>query len=174
MSLRILVAIAVCVVGSSLCVAQQASVPLAKPNLWYWHIWTDKHGESHLTHCRITRFDLKSMAAPAQPQFQARQAASNAQVIFTTQPANWKGTWHEDPKVQWVIPMQGTWFIEAMDGKRVNLGPGDVLLGEDQNTKTDAKGHKGHLSGNVGSGPVNLMVVQLAVKPTIDEACHIR
>jgi len=40
--------------------------------------------------------------------------------------------------------------MEAMDGTRVELGPGDVSLGEDQNTKEDAQKRKGHRSGNIG------------------------
>jgi hypothetical protein len=32
-------------------------------------------------------------------------------------------------------------------------GRGEVLFGEDQNTKADPQGHKGHYSGTVGSEP---------------------
>jgi hypothetical protein len=61
-----------------------------------------------------------------------------------------------------------------MDGTRVNLGPGDVSVGEDQNTKPDAKGHKGHLAGNVSSGAVALMVIQLAETPTVNQPCRFK
>ena len=59
------------------------------------------------------------------------------------------------------MPLQGSWFVEGQDGKRVEMGPGTVFLGEDQNTKPDAQGRKGHLSGNVGDGPVTLMIASL-------------
>jgi hypothetical protein len=167
--------ISLVVVGSLSAFAQQSTKPTPpQPKFWYWDNWTDTNGVSHMTHCKVTSFDLKTMSAPADPQFQAKQPIVGAQVIFTQQPAGWKGAWHEDPKVQWIIPLKGTWFVEAMDGTRVNLGPGEVSLGEDQNTHTDAKGHKGHLSGNVSKGPVSLMVIQLAETPTINEPCRFK
>ena len=36
-----------------------------------------------------------------------------------------------------------------MDGHRVEMGPGELMMGEDQNTKA-RDGKKGHLSGTVG------------------------
>ena len=144
------------------------------PVFAYWHAWTDANGVSHMAKCRITEFNLKSMSMPADPQWQARQPRVEAQVLFTVQPAGWRGAWHENPKVQWIIPLAGTWFVEAMDGSRVEMGPGEVSLGEDLNTKEDARGHRGHLSGNVGSGSVTLMIVQLAEEPTLNRPCRFR
>ena len=148
--------------------AQSAKPEAPMPKYSYWDDWTDHNGVSHMTHCEVNSFRLSSMSPPADPQWQSKQPESGAQVIFTVQPAGWKGAWHEDPKPQWIIPLKGTWFVEAMDGTRATLGPGDISLGEDQNTVPDAQGHKGHLAGNVGKGPVSLMVIQLAVTPTVD------
>ena len=150
-----------------------ASAPWAddKPVMHYWHLWTDDQGMSRLTQCAMRNFTLLSMNKPAQPQWQNQQHDA-ASVIFPVQPSNWKGTWHEDPRVQWVVPLSGSWFVEAQDGTRVEMGPGVVFLGEDQHTKPVAQKGKGHLSGNVGSGPVTLMVVQLDVKPTINQPCR--
>ncbi len=50
------------------------------------------------------------------------------------QPSGWKGVWHRESKVDWIVTLAGKWFVEAMEGTRVELGPGDVSLGEDQNT----------------------------------------
>jgi len=92
----------------------------------------------------------------------------------TVQPDGWKGSWHQDPKVQWIIPLKGTWFVETLDGTRVNLAPGDVSVGEDLNTKVNAQDHTGHLSGNVGIGPVTLMVIQLAEPATVNQPCRFK
>ena len=46
-----------------------------------------------------------------------------------------------------------------MDGHRVEMGPGDASLGEDQGSKPDAAGHFGHLSGTLGDAPITLMFV---------------
>jgi hypothetical protein len=79
--------------------------------------------------------------------------------LFTIQPVGWIGAWHENPKPQWVIPLSGRWFVEAMDGTRVEMGPGEVSFGGDQNCSEQA-GKRGHLSGTVGNAPATLMVIQ--------------
>ncbi|ACB94945.1 cupin [Beijerinckia indica] len=147
-----------------------AAEELERPVFHYWHNWTDATGVTHMTRCPLTEFTLKSMSPPAGPQWQDRQPIGTAQVLTTVQPAGWNGTWHEDPKVQWIIPLRGTWFVQAMDGTRVELGPGDISLGEDQNST----GKQGHLAGNVSEESVTLMVIQLDVTPTIGQPCHFK
>ncbi|WP_146881239.1 cupin domain-containing protein, partial [Acetobacter tropicalis] len=110
---------------------------------------------------------------PAGPQWQDLLSSGKAKIISTIQPAHWNGAWHPDPKVQWIIPLKGTWFVQAMDGTRVEMGPGDISLGEDQLSRPDGAGHKGHLAGNVGDGPVTLLVVQLENEaPTAGQPCR--
>ena len=136
---------------------------------------TTPQSSKSFMHCRSgkVRWKLQSMNKPADPQWQDRQSG-NGRVIFTIQPAQWKGTWHEDPKVQWVVPLDGTWFVEAQDGTRAEMGPGVAFLGEDLQTKPDAQGRKGHLSGNIGDGPVTLIVVQTDAMPTRNQPCHVK
>ncbi|MBV1832722.1 cupin domain-containing protein [Komagataeibacter pomaceti] len=159
-------------VGPSRAATEQA------PRLTYHHMWTDDRGVSHLATCPLTQFVLKSMSPPAGPQWQDRQPDGRATVLMTVQPPHWDGAWHEDPKVQWIVPLRGRWFVQAMDGARVEMGPGDVLLGEDQNTRPlptgPMRGRKGHLGGNVGDGAVDLMVVQMDIAPTVGQPCHFR
>jgi hypothetical protein len=50
-----------------------------------------------------------------------------------------------------------------MDGKRVEMGPGEVFFGEDQNTKADVQGHKGHFSGTILRPTVDSRACCLAV-----------
>ena len=61
-----------------------------------------------------------------------------------------------------------------MDGKRVEMEPGNLSFGEDQRTKPDAKGENGHLSGSVGDAPAVLMLVQVAAPATIGEPCRFK
>ena len=144
-----------------------------KPEASYWHNWTDARGVSHMTKCTFHTYALKSMSPPAGPQWQDLLSSGKAKIISTIQPAHWNGAWHPDPKVQWIIPLKGTWFVEAMDGTRVEMGPGDISLGEDQLSRPDGAGHKGHLAGNVGDGPVTLLVVQLENEaPTAGQPCR--
>ena len=82
-----------------------------------------------------------------------------------------KGVGPADP--QWIAPLSGRWWVEAMDGTRVGMGPGDLSLGEDQNCVADAEGRKGPKSGTIGDQPAVLMTVQLHVPP-IRQPCHLK
>ena len=142
------------------------------PRIGYWHIWTDENGVSHQTRCALTDFELKGVG-PAAPQWNNHQARGEATTVFTVQPVGWVGEWHENPAPQWIVPMSGRWFVESMDGARVEMGPGELSLGEDQNCVADAQGRKGHRSGTVGDQPAVLMTVQLHVPP-VRLPCHLK
>ncbi len=141
------------------------------PRVPYWHLWTDPAGVSHQSRCTLTRFVLAPMAAGAAPQWQGDTLRDGMTVLITVQPVGWVGEWHENPRPQWIIPLSGRWFVESMDGTRVEMGPGEISLGEDQNTRpTD--GRTGHRSGTVGDAPAVLMVVQFDAPPTMDRPCR--
>jgi hypothetical protein len=144
------------------------------PTITYWHVWTDQDGISHQSRCQLQDFILKSISPPASPQWLDQMQQSGATVVFTVQPVGWVGSWHENPHPQWIIPLSGRWFVETMDGQRVEMGAGEISFGEDQNTKANAQGHKGHLSGTVGDVPCVLMIVQLQETPTIGQACRFK
>ena len=59
-----------------------------------------------------------------------------------------------------------------MDGSRIAVGPGEMVVGEDQGARTDAQGHRGHLSRNAGTVPVSLMIVRLADLPPTSAPCR--
>ncbi len=142
-----------------------------RPRIDYWHVWTDQNGISRQTRCSLTRFSLKSMPGAA-PQWQDELGASGATINFSVLPVGWIGDWHENPKPQWIIPLSGRWFVETMDGRRVEMGPGDISFGEDQGTLTGSDGRKGHRSGTIGNEPAVLMLVQLDDSPTVASPCH--
>lgn len=144
------------------------------PTIDYWHVWTDSDGISHQSRCQIQNFIFKSISPPASPQWLDNLEKVGAKIVFTVQPVGWVGTWHENPKPQWIIPLSGRWFVETMDGHRVEMGPGELSFGEDQGTKADAQGHTGHLSGTVGNEPAVLMIVQLEETPTIGLPCRFK
>ncbi len=142
-----------------------------KPRIGYWHIWTDDQGVSHQTRCELTEWELKGVGNAA-PQWNNKQVRSEATTVFTVQPVGWVGEWHENPAPQWIIPISGRWWVESMDGTRVEMGPGEFSLGEDQNCTQDAQGRKGHRSGTIGDQPAVLMTVQLHVAP-VPRPCHL-
>ena len=130
-----------------------------QPIVPYWHLWTAADGISRLTKCAMTEFELKSMKPPADPQWQGRPITGRTTMMVTVQPVSWMGTWHENPKPQWIVPLSGRWFVEAMDGTRVEMGPGEISFGGDQNCR-EVDGRCGHRSGTIGDIPAVLMVVQ--------------
>lgn len=142
------------------------------PVTHYWHLWTDDDGVSHQQHCALDGFHPHSVGDAA-PQWNDEQPRSEATVVFTTQPVGWVGEWHENPAPQWIVPLSGRWFVESMDGTRVEFGPGELSFGEDQNCKKDAQGRKGHRSGTVGDEPARLMTIQVHVPP-VRKPGHIR
>ena len=143
------------------------------PAVSYWHLWTDADGVSRLTRCRMSEFEKASMQPPAAPQWQGRKVHEGATVFVTVQPVGWIGDWHENPKPQWIVPLSGRWFVEAMDGQRVEMGPGEISFGEDQHTR-ERDGRRGHLSGTVGDEPAVLMIVQLDEAPRPGSPCRFR
>lgn len=132
------------------------------PKLVYWHVWTDEAGVSHQTQCELTNFEQQSIAEGTQPQWNNRLLTSETNIMFTVLPVGWLGEWHENPQPQWIVPLSGKWFVETMDGTRVEMGAGEVSFGGDQCTRSDANGHQGHLSGTVGDEPAVLIIAQLS------------
>ncbi|MGI4848497.1 MAG: cupin domain-containing protein, partial [Janthinobacterium lividum] len=119
------------------------------PKMPYWHLWTDAQGVSHQQRCEIDHFDFKGVG-PADPQWNNKQPRSEATVVFTVQPVGWVGEWHENPAPQWIVPISGRWWVESMDGTRIEFGPGELSLGEDQNCVEDGQKRRGHRSGQIG------------------------
>ncbi|MEO5732820.1 MAG: hypothetical protein ABIN96_09105, partial [Rubrivivax sp.] len=119
-----------------------------------------ENGVSHQRQCHLTDYTLSSVG-PADPQWNDKQPTVSSTVVFTVQPVGWVGDWHENPAPQWIVPLSGRWYVESMDGQRVELGPGELSFGQDQGCSTDADGRTGHRSGTVGDEPAHLMIVQM-------------
>jgi hypothetical protein len=133
------------------------------PQIPYWHLWTDADGVSHFAQATLTNFEFKGVG-DADPQWNNKQPRGDSTIVFTVQPVGWVGEWHENPAPQWIIPISGRWWVEAMDGTRREFGPGDLQLGEDQNCKSLGN-KRGHRSGTIGDQPAVLMTVQLHIPP---------
>ena len=134
-----------------------------RPEVPYWHLYVDEDGISRQKQCYLTDYE-KSAVGDADPQWNNEQEEVTSKVVFTVQPVGWVGDWHENPKPQWITVLSGRWFIESMDGTRIEQGPGEFSLGEDQGC-TETGGKKGHRSGTIGDEPCRLMCVQLHQDP---------
>ena len=141
------------------------------PRVSYWHVYVDERGASRQARCHIDGFAMKSMPGAA-PQWQEDLMRGAANVNLSVLPVGWIGEWHENPHPQWIIPLAGRWFVETMDGRRVEMGPGEISFGEDQGCTPDAGGRRGHLSGTVGTEPAVLLLLQLEAAPTRSQPCR--
>jgi hypothetical protein len=142
-----------------------------KPTVPYWHLYTDENGISRQRRCLMTRFELKSMQPPADPQWQGLRYHDGMTTMVTVQPVGWVGTWHENPAPQWIVPLSGRWWVESMDGERVEMGPGHISLGEDQGC-IPHDGRIGHRSGTIGTEPAVLMIVQFDTRRAHSAPCR--
>jgi len=130
------------------------------PRLAYWHLWTDAQGVSRQERREISDFVLQRIG-PADPQWNAPQPRGETTVVFNVLPVGWVGEWHENPAPQWIVPLSGRWWVEAMDGTRAEMGPGELSFGADQHCTPDGHGRFGHRSGTIGAQPAVLMSVRL-------------
>jgi hypothetical protein len=144
-----------------------------RPIVSYWHLWTDADGISRQTRCAMTEFELKPMKPPADPQWQGKRTTGKMTMMVTAQPVGWIGTWHENPLPQWIVPLSGHWFVEAMDGTWVEMGPGEISFGGDQNCR-EVDGKRGHRSGTIGEVPAVLLVIQFDDVPALQSPCEFR
>jgi hypothetical protein len=140
-----------------------------RPSVAYSHLHVDADGISHQSRCALTDYELTSVG-PADPQWNDKMKRGEATVVFTVQPVGWVGDWHENPAPQWIIVLSGRWWIESMDGARIEQGPGEFSFGEDQGC-AEIDGKKGHKSGTIGSEPCCLMTIQLHVD-SMRTPCH--
>jgi hypothetical protein len=136
-----------------------------------WHLWTAADGISRLTKCAMIEFELKSMKPPADPQWQGRPITGQTTMMVTVLPVSWIGTWQENPKTQWIVPLSGRWFVEPMDGTRLEMGSGEIPFGGDQNCQ-EIDGKRGHRSDTIGDLPAVLMVIQFDNSPAPRSPCE--
>ncbi|WGH77670.1 cupin domain-containing protein [Jannaschia ovalis] len=129
------------------------------PQQTFWHVHV-VDGESRQTRRALAGFETESMGGDADPQNNLHMDGAR-HVIVAVMPAGMEGEWHENPAPQWIVPLSGRWWVETMDGTRVEMGPGEISFGGDQGT-TDGRGHR---SGVVGAADCHLLIVQFDTVP---------
>jgi hypothetical protein len=129
------------------------------PAFSYFRLESLDQGPTTMTPAVIDGFEVRSLGGAAAASAIRDVPGTFQNVSFVALPVGWVGEWHESPYPQWVVALQGRWFIEPQDGSRVEMGPGDLHWGADQHTHDDGRG-RGHRSGQLGDEPCLLMMVQ--------------
>ena len=93
-------------------------------------IYSDSDGESHFGEFDAPLRDSGDIGSLSQLQ----EATG---IIFRETPADYDYAWHNAPRRQYVIILEGQVDITVSDGLTKRFGDGDVLLCED----TSGKGH---------------------------------
>jgi len=125
------------------------------------HVFTDEAGRSHVHRCAIDGLTLAQVVPHVPPVWRVPAEHDVASRAVWVLPAGWRGGWHRNPARQWVIPLSGRWFVETQDGARVEMGPGEMHLGDDLDSTPDEHGRVGHDSGVLGDEPCTVQVIAL-------------
>jgi uncharacterized cupin superfamily protein len=104
--------------------------------LSYHRCYCDTSDESHIEEIEIKQ--SMAQAAPPAPPFLVSAFTHASSFGFFSAPVGWFGDLHPAPARQFMILLSGEMEIEASDGHKLNMKPGDILLLED----TLGKGHR--------------------------------
>jgi quercetin dioxygenase-like cupin family protein len=111
-------------------------------------IFTGSDGQTHAE-------EISLKLTPGDESTELTEMAKATGVQFRRQAPNYFEDWHTAPRKQYVITLSGRGEIEIAGGKKIQLGPGDILLVEDLTGK-------GHISRGVGSGDRISIIIPLA------------
>lgn len=134
------------------------------PGFHIWHVWCDHQGVSHQKKEWLDDFKLITFIQGMASVWRSGPRDDATDVVFLSLVPGQEYEWHENPVLQWIVPIVGRWFVTTMDGVRVEMGPGEISFGADQNCRL-IEGRRGHLSGAVGSEPAVIMLIQVASNP---------
>lgn len=110
-------------------------------------VYTGDDGRSHLEDIDVS--------LSIQGQFGFMSELHKAQgVIFRRTEGDYEVDFHNAPRRQYVVNLEGTLEIEVGDGSKRRLEPGDVLLGEDTTGQ-------GHITRAVGGKPGRSLFIPL-------------
>ena len=134
---------------------------MVSPAIPYWRLWVDADGISRQAQHALEGHQFSHFAEGAAPLWSALHGKEMTTLITLVLPAGGVYDWHENPKPQWIVPLQGSWAVETMDGQTVTMGPGELSFGGDQGTRAGC----GHRSRTVGPEDAVLLLVQVDTSP---------
>lgn len=110
-------------------------------------IYTGTDGESHFEDIIIPIEDKRGIGRKS-------ELIKATGVIFGEMDKDYKSDWHNAPRRQFVITLEGEGEIEIGDGTKRQFGPGDILLAEDTTGR-------GHISRGVNYQPRRVVFITL-------------
>ncbi|HEY6420019.1 MAG TPA: hypothetical protein VIX59_13535 [Candidatus Binataceae bacterium] len=115
----------------------------------YTRIYADAGGESHLQ-------DVNPEMKPTDHASTMSEMIAAKGVVFReTRSGEYFIDWHNAPRRQFVVNLNGEVEIEVSDGERRRFGAGSILLAEDVTGK-------GHISRGIGNSQRQVLFIPLA------------
>ena len=112
------------------------------------HLYTGPDGESHFEDIEIPLNNTRGIIRQSEP-------LAAAGIIFRETDGDYNSDWHNAPRRQFIIQLEGELEIEIGDGTKRRFAPGDILLAEDITGR-------GHIARAVNNQPRKAIVVPLA------------
>mmetsp|Transcript_3937 Transcript_3937/g.7843 ORF Transcript_3937/g.7843 Transcript_3937/m.7843 type:complete len:178 (+) Transcript_3937:61-594(+) len=88
-------------------------------------------GDDGHSHFEKVLLDMTPFSDTEGAHGQATSMLACQGIQFRTSPPGYSLDWHNAPRRQYVIQIQGVVEIEVGNGERATLGPGEILLAED-------------------------------------------
>ena len=112
------------------------------------NIYADAQGESHFR-------DIHVEWASSGPAGKISDPVPVSSLAFRTTDGSYKLEWHNAPRRQYIVNLEGSVEIATSDGERRVIGPGEIILAEDTTGK-------GHVSKAVAGGARRSLVIPIA------------
>ncbi len=110
-------------------------------------IYTGSDGESHFEDSEIAVESKGTLGRWSEPM-------KATGIIFQEQDIDYEKDWHNAPRRQFVITLEGEGEIEISEHTKRRFRPGDILLAEDTTGR-------GHISRVVSNQPRKIMIITL-------------
>ena len=113
-----------------------------------FNIYADAKGESHIR-------ELEIDWARSGPTGKISDPVRVSSVSFRVTDGSYDLGWHNAPRRQYIVNLEGSVEITTSDGVSRVIGPGEIILAED----TEGKGH---LSKAVSGGARRSLIIPIA------------
>jgi len=111
------------------------------------NIYADANGESHIR-------DVEIEWTRSGPTGKISDPVAVASLSFRATDGSYDLDWHNAPRRQYIVNLEGSVEITTSDGKSRVIGPGEIILAEDTTGK-------GHLSRAVSGGARRSLIIPL-------------
>ena len=109
-----------------------STTPAAKGAIRYRQLWVSADGVTHIDEHECGKLETKDFTSTGgDAALQYVRAFSNSDdfaltgLVVTQQVG--ENPWHFCPSPQFVVTLEGSWYIRTSDGKTTTFKPGDVL-----------------------------------------------